>query len=331
MTTTSRLSTAPSAPPIHAMRREFRDFDEFAHAIEGWGLDWLQLDRGSLEAKLQQIATPNALLTRFYFSRKFHQRGTSPPGVRTFGFTGEQSPNIEWRGNTGTDCHIVAFPANDHFEMVSHPRFHGDTVSIPEDRIRSVALFLGLPDPLLSLSEGFAFLEIDPRRLATLRNTINRPHSTARMLGDLQPSDTDFNEMDFDIAAALISALSTNQNSVFSPRDSALRARSIRLALDFIEDHADEPPSIQDICRVSGVSWRTLNYAFHEKFGITPKQYLQATRLQRVRERILRSDPSSAIAEIAAHWGFWHMGQFARDYRKQFGELPSETLFRTSQ
>jgi AraC family ethanolamine operon transcriptional activator len=69
-------------------------------------------------------------------------------------------------------------------------------------------------------------------------------------------------------------------------------------------------------------------FAFREKFGITPKQYLQATRLQRVRERILRSDPSSSIAENAAHWGFWHMGQFAADYRNQFGELPSQTMRR---
>jgi AraC family ethanolamine operon transcriptional activator len=32
--------------------------------------------------------------------------------------------------------------------------------------------------------------------------------------------------------------------------------------------------------------------------------------------------------EIAIEWGFWHMGQFAADYRRQFGELPSETLTR---
>ena len=31
------------------------------------------------------------------------------------------------------------------------------------------------------------------------------------------------------------------------------------------------------------------------------------------------------IAEIANGWGFWHMGQFAADYRQHFGALPSET------
>jgi AraC family transcriptional regulator, ethanolamine operon transcriptional activator len=35
---------------------------------------------------------------------------------------------------------------------------------------------------------------------------------------------------------------------------------------------------------------------------------------------------AGTIGDIANTWGFWHMGQFAADYRRQFGELPSETL-----
>jgi AraC family ethanolamine operon transcriptional activator len=31
-------------------------------------------------------------------------------------------------------------------------------------------------------------------------------------------------------------------------------------------------------------------------------------------------------ADIANLVGFWHMGQFAKDYRKLFAELPSETI-----
>jgi AraC family ethanolamine operon transcriptional activator len=34
------------------------------------------------------------------------------------------------------------------------------------------------------------------------------------------------------------------------------------------------------------------------------------------------------ILEIANQWGFQHMSSFAADYKKQFGELPSETLKR---
>jgi len=30
--------------------------------------------------------------------------------------------------------------------------------------------------------------------------------------------------------------------------------------------------------------------------------------------------------QLANAWGIWHMGRFAADYRKLFGEVPSETL-----
>jgi AraC-like DNA-binding protein len=35
------------------------------------------------------------------------------------------------------------------------------------------------------------------------------------------------------------------------------------------------------------------------------------------------------VHDVATRWGFWNLGEFAADYRRQFGELPSETLRRT--
>jgi len=32
------------------------------------------------------------------------------------------------------------------------------------------------------------------------------------------------------------------------------------------------------------------------------------------------------VGDIAARWGFYHLSSFARDYRGEFGELPSESL-----
>ncbi len=67
--------------------------------------------------------------------------------------------------------------------------------------------------------------------------------------------------------------------------------------------------------------------AFLERFGVSPKAYLQALRLNGVRRVLRRSDPlNSKVSNVANYWGFWHMGQFAADYRRLFGELPSDTL-----
>ena len=66
-------------------------------------------------------------------------------------------------------------------------------------------------------------------------------------------------------------------------------------------------------------------YAFRDRYDLSPKAFINSERLVRVKQD-LRSRPDNVpIVEIANHWGFWHMGQFARDYRRQFGELPSQT------
>ena len=50
-----------------------------------------------------------------------------------------------------------------------------------------------------------------------------------------------------------------------------------------------------------------------------------------VRRELWESDPlTTKVNDVASLWGFWHMGQFAADYRKLFNELPSETLKKKS-
>ena len=66
------------------------------------------------------------LVTQFMFNRKFHQRGTSPPGMRTFGIVAAHSSPVEWNGREGTTNQIEVFPAADEYECVSHPDFRAD-------------------------------------------------------------------------------------------------------------------------------------------------------------------------------------------------------------
>jgi AraC family ethanolamine operon transcriptional activator len=312
------------------MRREFHDFDELSDAVHGFGLDWTQLDRGELKASIQQTTTRAVLCSRFRFSRKFHQRGTTPPGVRTVGFVGRQSPEVRWRRGVGTHGHFVVFPTDAEFEFVSEPGFHGDTVSFSEERIRSVAEALEVADPLDHLPDGQDIVASDPQLINRTRTRLTRLHAAVAEDGTTWTDPSSRSELEFETLAVLATAFTAIETERFWAPEPTLRSRALSAALDFIRAHADDSPTIEEICRASGAGLRTLEYAFRDRFDVTPKQYLRAMRLKRVRKDLLRAAPDRPVSEVAAHRGFWHMGQFAADYRRQFGELPSETLARAA-
>ena len=53
-------------------------------------------------------------------------------------------------------------------------------------------------------------------------------------------------------------------------------------------------------------------------------------RLDGARRELRTGRADTVIATVANRWGFWHMGKFAADDRRSFGELPSETLRRAT-
>jgi AraC family ethanolamine operon transcriptional activator len=105
----------------------------------------------------------------------------------------------------------------------------------------------------------------------------------------------------------------------------AARRQLVNLACELMLAQPDEPLSMLALCGKVGASRRKLTYCFQDVLGTSPMQYLRAVRLNGVR-RALRAGEAAAVQDAAARWGFFHMGQFSLDYKKQFGELPSATL-----
>jgi transcriptional regulator GlxA family with amidase domain len=113
--------------------------------------------------------------------------------------------------------------------------------------------------------------------------------------------------------------------SATTPRRETALAR----ALDFLEASIQGEISIRDVVEAAGVSPRTLENAFADRFGVTPKEYLSLIRLRGARLQLRQAcSRRTRVADVAGQWVFWHMGQFAADYRRHFGELPSATLER---
>ena len=97
-------------------------------------------------------------------------------------------------------------------------------------------------------------------------------------------------------------------------------------AREFILSRKDQPPTILEICQELKISRRTLHYGFIKVLGINPVTFLRYLRLNGARKDILSSSDHLTISEIAARWGFWHMGMFSSYYKQLFGEPPSTTL-----
>ncbi|CAB3778334.1 HTH-type transcriptional activator RhaR [Paraburkholderia caffeinitolerans] len=114
-----------------------------------------------------------------------------------------------------------------------------------------------------------------------------------------------------------------------APREDLTRltySEIIRRSQDYVMRHAGSPVTVLELCTELRVSRRTLQTCFREITGESPADYLRAVRLCGVR-RMLRETPAARmnIASIATRWGFVHLGKFASNYHRLFGELPSQT------
>lgn len=87
-----------------------------------------------------------------------------------------------------------------------------------------------------------------------------------------------------------------------------------------------QPIYSEDLARKLGLSVRTMHDVIRRYRGMSLHRYLRLRRLWLVRQRLLAG--AESVKAVALAFGFWHLSDFSRSYRDQFGEAPSETLER---
>jgi AraC-like DNA-binding protein len=103
---------------------------------------------------------------------------------------------------------------------------------------------------------------------------------------------------------------------------------NVRRAEEFLRANAEEMVTIEKVAQAAGCSIRALQLAFRRFRNITPMGALHRIRLQQAREETAQSDGAQSVIEIAAKFGFTNPGRFAGQYKRAFGEHPSEALRR---
>ncbi|MCL6608033.1 MAG: helix-turn-helix domain-containing protein [Geminicoccaceae bacterium] len=98
---------------------------------------------------------------------------------------------------------------------------------------------------------------------------------------------------------------------------------------DLLFARLSEPIYTTQLCEALRISPRKLHDAMIAVCGMSPHAYLKARRLSLARRALLTTTSEARLVKrVALAHGFWHFGNFSRDYRALFGETPSETLAR---
>ena len=320
------LNIASSHQSVQVLTdQNFDDVDALNEASRGWDFDLRQLSRGPANLHLMQIRSENTLLLKTSYDQKIHQRGATPQGMTTFGFIGKHVPDVEFCGLKANGSTIECFEQSGGYESISPPGFDVFGVSITTRRLQELGGILELRHLERSL-DGQAHVFDVAARVNNAVWTLSRQIMDNTLCNRNGALDSLLSkQMNDELPLLVLNALSGNTNTYTSSSISARNAVRKR-ALEYMHQHVKDNPAISEICKQIGCSWRLLDYAFADYFGVTPKAYLKLMRLDGLRRNLRNADADSTITNAALDWGFTHFGRLAKDYRLQFGELPSETL-----
>ena len=310
---------------LEIVRQSAREFELLTVLQVAWDFKPVQLSRSEEPSQASLIQTDAVGLTQFRFNVTYDQRVHVRPGYYTFGILQPDCSTAWYDSRAIPSDSLVIFPREEDMAAISHEGFHGNGVHFRASYLDSLAQDIyGIE--LGSLLPPIGMIRLPPPVLRSLRESMLSWREMERHRDLLSPSA--IRDQQEQLATCVLKGLlrgSIAEHARYQKGDV-----SFDRALDYIHNHPPDSFTATELCRQGNCSQRWLEQCFRRRLGITPKKYVKYLRLARVREKLLRAETGErpTIIEVASEQGFWHMGQFAADYRKLHGELPSESLGR---
>ena len=95
--------------------------------------------------------------------------------------------------------------------------------------------------------------------------------------------------------------------------------------VEYVEEHLDDGPSLEQMAAVARLSVYHFARQFKAATGLPPHEYIIARRVERAKQFLQGGGLS--LAEVAASAGFSDQSQFSRHFKRLVGVTPGQ--FRT--
>ncbi len=297
-------------------------------AAVGWDIRYTQHDAGSLDGVLKELRLPGLLVAHEVYGRSFFFCASLPKDFTPALFPLRPKEDVRLNG-LPLDADNIVMP-RDLSELACGGPQGVDliTLHLEPESMRDLAAMLGQNefDDLL----GWAMLRHrgDPQLRESFQGLL------ASLLQEGMWPATNANRMEAirDRVLEGFAALLADAGPAGSPSRNVHRsawALHATQARAYLDANLDRAVSLAELCRITGTSARTIQYAFRDRYGAAPQAYHRSRRLGAAQQTLKRRWPGeTTVTDVALGHGFWHLGRFSQAYKMRFGESPSETLAR---
>lgn len=196
----------------------------------------------------------------------------------------------------------------------------------PEKVIRMLSVLLDQPvDPPLEIDGRSPYEPSVARSMARLVRFV--ADELDNVNGRLPPVLTQ--ELEDGILVGYLLANRSNYSHLLHGASASIAPQQVERTIDFLEQHWQDPVTIELLANVAGTSARNLFHTFRRTQGISPMRYARRVRLRHARELLSAPGNRYTVSYVGYACGFGNLGYFAREYYRAFGEKPSATLARS--
>lgn len=294
------------------------ELDSVQHNM-GWSTEYRQLEPGCFRAAFTLLESDHWFLIEEQPTRTVEVACPAPNGMAMLALL-EGGSTVANSQQFGCN-HLLVVPAESDLQALIPPGVRVTQLGVLADEFECVARAIA---PLMSCLHGDAStIAIASGKLARLRTLMRA------VLFAPSHSDDILEETVSEILTGIVAtALDHHAAPVNQRLHRAAAQRARNRAMEYIEAHLGGTIRMPEVCNYAGTTLRSLERSFSRELGMSPQQYVKCRRLNAVRRCLYAADreQGTKVAEVATRYGFAHMGRFAGDYHRHFGEYPRETL-----
>lgn len=292
------------------------DEEEIRNFTYGWNIEFFAMTRGEYAIKVKLINTPRIQLSRGHYLDATFTEGKYPKGTVILSYF--KTEGLVWANSMHLGEHDIIYLNNKKpFDFVSNSETVIYTLAI-EEHLFNTMVRRYFDEEAKVLLKHKKFIIPDPQKFVALcESWLDKLLDTAYRIT--------YNHRQSQFEEAFVERFL----SCFEPaRKHALYLpKYIRDARHLIQKNITFIYPIEELVQDLGIPMRTLQYGFKRHLGFTPKEYQQYVKLGNIRKSLLRAkDPVVKVRDIANRFSCSHMGHLSSEYKKLFGETPSETL-----